>query len=190
MSKELILIVLFIATVIVLELTHRRNLLKHLFVAVFFGCIWMIISHSEYNYNTSVATIFGINMFSLFGWILGLFASYLIYRGLRNLLGVNKWWKQFILYAVVYVPMLLVVETIGYHTFGIVNMATAVYPGLAVCNCLHAPAWMVASYISMGPIYFATCLIVGLESTSGGTSPLHSGLAAIRARIAGFIYRV
>lgn len=189
MSKEFILIVLFIATVVVLELARQRNLLKHLFVAVFFGCIWMIISHNEYNYNTTVAAIFGVNLFSLFGWILGLFASYLIYRGLRNILRVDKWWKQFMLYTVIYVPMLIVAETLGYHVFGIVNLATAVYPGLAVCDCLHAPAWMVASYISMGPIYFATCLLIGLESISG-TSPLHSGLAAIRARIAGFIYRV
>ena len=189
MSKELILIIAFVATVLVLELTHKRNLLKHMFVAIFFGCIWMLVSHSEYNYNTTVATIMGINLFSLFAWIMGLFASYLIYRLLRKVLRVNKWWKQFLLYTVIYIPMLIIAETVGYHTFGIVNMATATYSGLAVCNCLHAPLWMVASYISMGPIYFATCLLTGLESKTG-TSPLLSAISGLRSRIVNFIYKV
>ncbi|MDN5819743.1 MAG: hypothetical protein L0H38_03250 [bacterium] len=189
MSKEFILIILFVATVIVLEFVRKRNLLKHLLVAAFFGCIWMIISHAEYNYNSAVTTIFGVNLFSLFAWIMGLFAGYLLFRVLRRALKVNKWWKQFLLFTAMYIPVLLVAETLGYHFFGIVNIATVAYPGLAICDCLHAPAWMVASYILMGPAYFATCLLVGLES-GDGVPPIVSGFGGIRNRVTKFIYRV
>jgi hypothetical protein len=38
--------------------------------------------------------------------------------------------------------------------FNIQNVATASYPGLPICDCIHAAPWMQFAYFAMGPIYY------------------------------------
>ncbi len=49
---------------------------------------------------------------------------------------------------------LISVETIAYHLFGMQNLTAAAYPGIPICNCMHAQPWMQLSYFLLGPIYF------------------------------------
>jgi hypothetical protein len=43
------------------------------------------------------------------------------------------------------------------------SRATFGYPGLPLCDCIHAPRWVQVTYLSMGPIYFGLAEWLGLN---------------------------
>ena len=147
-----------------LFLTARKNAFYHLYVSSLIALIWMLIASNQYRYNREMLTIFGMNTFPLFAWASGLFAAYLIYSHWEHKFKFASPIKKLMLFAAFYLPIIISVETIAYHVFNIKNLSTAVYVGLPVCDCIHAPRWMQISYLALGPIYFGICELIGLEN--------------------------
>jgi hypothetical protein len=147
-----------------LFLTARKTAFYHLYVSSFIALIWMLIANNQYGYNRKMLTFFGLNSYPLFAWAAGLFAAYLIYSHWEHKLHYASFVKKMLLFVAIYWVILISVETIAYHIFNIKNLSTAVYAGLPLCDCIHAPKWMQLSYFALGPIYFAVCEFLGLEN--------------------------
>jgi hypothetical protein len=161
-KKDAVVIGAFVAILLYLFITDRKGAYAHLGVASFIALIWMLAAKSQYGYNAQTMSIFGLNAFALFAWATGLFVTYNIYAHWEHL--AKSPLRKFILYIVIFWSLLLSAETIAYHFFDIKNVATAVYPGLSFCDCIHAPRWMQASYLLLGPIYYLACSMLGLEN--------------------------
>ncbi len=146
-----------------LHSTHRIVLMYHLLVSFFVSLVWMIISRNYYSYNTEFTVIFGINLFPLFSWTVGIFFLYLVYSHYEHLLHEHTFFRRMNLFAVVYWPLLIFVETIGFHVFNIRNNEFS-YAGLPLCNCLHAVWWMQIAYFVIGLVFFWICYALKLEN--------------------------
>ena len=113
--------------------------------------VWLFISKSQYGYNQNFTSLANINLFPLFAWATGLFLVYHLYPLKKN---SKNFIEKFLLFIIFYGIILIIAETIGYYVFNIHNIATAMYNGLPICNCLHAPLWMQISYFALGPIFY------------------------------------
>lgn len=102
-----------------------------------------------YNYNKKFPQIFGLSIFPLFGWSIGLFVLALIYDMLMKFFPKTM---TIIIVIPLYWILLIVAEYVGYHVFSVHNESAAKYPPLPFINCLHAPTWMKIVYFSLGPI--------------------------------------
>lgn len=154
MTKELILLGLYLAILVFLLLARKIQLVLPAIVAFGVAFIWTFVVGDVYGYNTQTVTFFGVNAYALLGWSVGLLVGYILYLGFQRAIRVQKGWQKFTLFNLIYIPLLLVVETTAYHVFNVVNVATSQYAGLPLCDCLHAPLWMQTSYILMGSVYF------------------------------------
>lgn len=163
-KPDYVVIAAYLLIIPYLFLTQRKILFKHLFISSVVALIWMLIAKNQYGYNQDFIAIFGINLFPLFAWAIGLFIVYIIYSHYEHILKECGFVKKLILFVIIYVPLLIAVETIAYHLFNIKNLAAAAYPGLPICDCIHAPLWMQASYIALGPIFFSLCYMLKLEN--------------------------
>ena len=145
-----------------LFITQRKKLIYHLLVASVMAFLWVYFARDIYGYNTDFITIMGIDLYPLFAWAVGLFATYAIYRQHRYF--SEKWGfgKHLFLFSIFFWAFLLFVETVAYHVFN-VRITTAIYEGLPICDCLHAPTWMKAVYFSMGPLFFTISYFLGIE---------------------------
>lgn len=137
-------------------LLYQKNwmLLKRLIAASVVSFIWMLFGMSQYGYNQNFLVIGGFNMFPLFAWALGLFGVYLLFSYIRNRFKITKPFYGFGVFLLIYWPLLIFGETVGYHLFNIQNVATGQYPGLPICDCMHAPWWMQLTYFMLGPLLF------------------------------------
>ncbi|RME53990.1 hypothetical protein D6783_00220 [Candidatus Woesearchaeota archaeon] len=144
--------------------TKRTTLLSHLALAFFLAVLWMIAAKDTYQYNKPFLTVFGINTFPLFAWTIGLLALYLIYSHIEHRFHKEPLVAKLLIFLAIYWPLLIIGETIAYHVFNVRNLATAMYPGLPFCNCLHAPPWMQAGYFLLGLIFLALCYVFDLEN--------------------------
>lgn len=163
-SSDYVLIAAYLLLIPYLFLTKRQVLFYHLIVASLIALVWMIITKEQYAYNGDFLNIFGINSYSLFVWAIGLFLIYVIYSHYEYLLKEKSFTKKFLLFIAFYIPILISAETVAYHLLNIRNIATASFPGLPICDCLHAPRWMQVSYFAMGPIFFSICYVLKLEN--------------------------
>ena len=160
----LLLIAVYVLLFPYLILTKRTIAIQHLLLSSVVAIIWMGIANNQYNYQEKMFVFFGINSYPLFGWAVGLFVAYIIYSHWEIKLKNPSQMKRLLFFSALYIPTLILVETLFYHGFGIQNAATAIHVGLPICQCIHAPIWMQAAYILMGPIYFALCLLLRLEN--------------------------
>lgn len=163
-SPDYVVIAAFFLVIPYLILTQRRTLFYHLMVAFFVALIWMIIAKDKYSYNQNFLVVAGINLFPLFAWAVGLFLAYVIYSHYEHIFNEQRFVQKLLLFTLFYVILFILVETIAYHLFNIQNLATASYPGLPICDCMHAPRWMQAAYLVIGPIFFTICAILKLEN--------------------------
>lgn len=147
-----------------LILTQRKSLFYHLLAASLVAVAWMLIAKKQYGYNHEFLTLLGINLYPLFAWAVGLFLIYVLYSHYEHMINEKGYAKQLLLFAAIYIPMLIAVETLAYHAFDIHNVATEAFPGLPICDCIHAPRWMQLAYFAMGPIFFSLCYILKLEN--------------------------
>lgn len=145
-----------------LYLTQRKEALNHLAVSSLIALAWVIFANSHYNYNFETLKIFGLNSYPLFSFAVGLFAGYILYSHWEH--KVKRWCSKLLLFSLIYWPLLILVETVAYYSFGIHNVATGIYAGLPICNCMHAPIWMQISYFLIGPIYFIICELLEFEN--------------------------
>ncbi len=142
-------------------LTGRRQLLPHLLLAAACSLVWMLIGGGIYGYRDLYFSIGPISIYPLAAWAVGFFLAYAFathYRPRRP-----NFAKRFVVYALCYWFILILYETVAYHVFGIRNPATFGYPGLPLCDCIHAPHWVQITYLSMGPVYFILCELLGLN---------------------------
>lgn len=163
-NADYIVIAVYFLTIPYLIITRRKNSLYHLLIATLVAFVWMIIARNFYGYNQNFISILGINTFPFFAWSIGLFSVYLIYSHYEHILKQKGYARQILLFLIFFIPLLLFIETMGYHVFNIHNLATQQYPGIPICNCIHAPSWMQISYFLLGPIFFIICLILRLEN--------------------------
>ncbi len=147
-----------------LFLTKRRNLLFHLLLASFIAVVWLLIARHEYGYNWVFPVIAGINLYPLFAWAIGLFGVYLLFSHYSH--NASTYLSKLFLFIITYWPLLIAAEWLAFYVWGIHNVATDMYPGLPICNCMHAPHWMQFAYFIIGPIYFSICYLFGLEARS------------------------
>jgi len=153
----------FFIIIIYLMISNRRMLFYHLIISFIIVLIWMLLAKDQYSYSYDFLTVFGLNTFPLFAWTVGLFWIYVLYLLCEYHLRKKGFAKKIILFILVYWPILIAVETIAYHFFSVKNFPTALYSGLPICNCLHAPWWMKTAYFSMGLIFFTACYLLKLE---------------------------
>lgn len=155
MPKELVLLALLLGISGVITLKYRKILGRPLVIALLIGIVWSVLAKNEYGYSTNNVTVLGINLYPVLGWTVGLSVGYILFLSAQKVLSPKSWWAELLIFNAIYLPLLIVVETVAYHTFGVVNSATAEFAGLPICNCMHAPLWMQASYLLLGSIYFA-----------------------------------
>lgn len=130
-------------------------------VALIIAGIWVIIGRNQYSYNYTFFEFKGFDWLSFLVWGLGLFVIYNFYLYVINKINTQGIVRQFLVFLVIYWPALIITEIIGYHIFGLHNLATAAYPALPICQCMHAPFWMKIVYFSLGPIYFFINYLLG-----------------------------
>ena len=162
MTPDIASVVLFFSLIIYLFLTKRMSLFYHLILSFVLSFLWMFIAKDWYNYHTQGIYIFGIRIFTLLSWTLGLFIVYLIYSHLKYLVVKKSVFFNIGLFTIIYWPLLLIAETVGYHVFNIKNFE-GVYSGLPICDCMHAVWWMKLAYFSLGIIYIISCYVLSLE---------------------------
>lgn len=158
------IIIVYMIIVPYLILTKRKVMIRQFLIATLIALVWMLIAWKEYGYNQSFLTLNGFNLFPLFAWACGLFASYLIYSHYEHLFHKKGLLFKLLMYVTMYWPILIAIETIAYHIFNIRNLATAQYAGLPILDCMHAPLWMRMAYFTMGPIFFLACYLLKLEN--------------------------
>jgi hypothetical protein len=140
-----------------LTITKRKKEITYLIVASVISLIWVLFANKQYGYNKEVFFVFGLNTAPLFAWAVGLFAIYFLYSAIEKKLYLKNIFTQTGVFITLYWTLLITIETIGYHVFDIKNLTAAMYSGLPLCNCIHAPLWMQIAYFLIGPMYF--CVI-------------------------------
>ncbi len=138
-----------------LYLTKRKEYLYEFGVASAFALIWISVARDFYQYKNALVTVVGLPIFPLFAWACGLFASFLLCEHAVRLLKVKMFIAKLGIFYLIYIIPLVLIESVGYHYFGI--QLTTNYPGLPLCNCIHAPLWFQMVYLLMGPVYFTVC---------------------------------
>lgn len=161
---DYIVIAGFFLAILYMILSKRKVFLYHLLISFAVAFAWILIAKNKYSYNHDFLVIFGINAFPLFAFSIGLFATYIMYSYFEYLLHEKGFLKKFMLYIIIFIPLLIFAETIGYYAFDIHNLGTSNFSGLPICNCIHAPHWMQASYFALGPIFFIICYFLKLEN--------------------------
>ena len=121
----------------------------YLILSVTLSLVWMILGRKMYGYNKKFPKIFGLCVYPLFGWIIGLFVLALVYDFFTTILSKT-------LIIIVLIPLfcvlLILAEYIGYHAFSVHNVVTANYPPLPFIDAMHGPVWMRTVYFAMGII--------------------------------------
>lgn len=146
----------YVALVGFILLGRRSKLYIPALSAALIALVWTAAAGDIYMYNTENLVPFGVNLFPLFAWSAGLLSGYFLYLAALKLVKVKKSWQKLVLFNILYVPILITLETVAYHAFGVVNEATSSYAGLAFCDCMHAPGWMQVVYFLMGTFYMLT----------------------------------
>jgi len=160
---DYVVIVVYFSVVPYLIITHRIILFYHLAISSAVALFWVVLAQDFYNYNYDFSTIAGLNSFSLFSWAIGLFATYTLYRQHRYFPKEWIFMKHLFIFTIFYWTLLILTETAAYHLFNI-QIITAIYSGLPICDCLHAPLWIKATYFIIGPVFFTACYLFGLEN--------------------------
>lgn len=153
MDRDLLLGGILLLVISYMMIFKRNDLVRPLLVATGLALAWTFIAREQYGYNAPVTVLFSLNLYALFAWILSMLFSYQLYKLLHRRFPVKQLWQKLLLYNSFYLPLLILLETVAYYNFGVVNLATSQYSGLPICDCIHAPQWMQLAYILMGSIY-------------------------------------
>jgi len=155
------IISLYILTIVYLITVNDKILLRNIVIGSIIAFTWAFLGRAEYGYNNPGFIIFfGVNLFPFFGFSVGSFSAYITYYKFNEYLKIKGTFLKFILFTVVSWSLLVIFETLGYHLFNVHNDATAMYPGLPICDCMHAPTWMKIIYFSLPLLYYIVCEIV------------------------------
>lgn len=126
--------------------------MKKFLIAFCLSLFWVFFATDYYLYENVQFIFLGLNLYPLVAWTIGLFLS--VYMFEKFFKKDRSFIKNFVFYFLFYLFCLIFLETLFYHVFGIVNLSALNYPGLPICNCLHAVWWMKIMYFLIGPAYF------------------------------------
>lgn len=121
---------------------------------------WSYLARHMYSYNMNFPEIFGISSFPLVCWTLALTAGCLLVNHIVKRLRITRFTLRLLGAIGFYFVAVVIAETVGYHVFGVRDTSTAQYPGLPLCNCLHAPSWMQFAYFALGPLHWVVTQIL------------------------------
>lgn len=138
-----------------LFLTKRKKLVYALLISSLLSFFWVSVVGSNYSYNKDFIIFEGINLFIFFVWAVSLFSIVLVNSHIPFF--KSKFRYRVLKFSVLYWILLITIETLFYHVYEIRDVATGMYPGLPLCNCMHMPIWMMIGYFLMGPLYFFLC---------------------------------
>ncbi len=126
--------------------------------------LWIYIAtavwNAYYGYDDLKFYIFGIAVFPIVTWPLGLMAGYLIvvpFIKIEN--RFKKWMMIFLIYAV----GLILLESVGHNIIGLHLHYGKQFRGWPVLNCFHSPPWMQIGYFLNGFVFYG--LTSFLENT-------------------------
>jgi hypothetical protein len=159
--SDISLVLVFIIIIPYLAFTKRAKLILNYLIAFLVTTIFIFLIRDNYSYNRDFYTVFGMNLFPLFAWTLGIFALYVIYHYIRK--EKDSLSKRLGIFIVIYWPSLIILETAAYHLLDIHNLAASQYPGLPICNCIHAPLIVQILYFTIGLIYFFILQLLKLD---------------------------
>ena len=167
LRPDYLIFIIYLLAIPYLILSQRTSLLYPFAVATLISFVWIFFARNQYAYNYNFIVLWKINLFPFFAWAMGLFSSYLLYLHYEHIL-IRKIGRGFIkmlaFFSALYLPLLILVEDIGYNFLDIHNLAAANYSGLPFCNCLHGPAWMKLAYFLIGPLFFTICYFLRIEN--------------------------
>jgi len=158
LSAGLLLLVSYDAAIIysavcafTVGLLFRPHRLRGWLPALLITLIWVSFSGKMYaGYNTFHLKVFGIVLFPLLAWPIGLMIGY--YYILPRIM-VKPWPLRALVLSAVYCVGLIVFEIIGYHVLGIHLDAGRAYPGWPYLEIFHCPTWMQAAYFLNGIVF-------------------------------------
>ncbi len=126
----------------------RPNRLRGWIPAFAVTLIWIVASGNMYGgYNTFRLYVFGIALFPILAWPIGLMIGY--YYALPRVI-VSPWPLRWLVLSVIYSFGLILFEIIGYNVLGIHLDAGKAYPGWPVLKIFHCPWWMQLAYFMNG----------------------------------------
>ena len=116
--------------------------------AVLLSGLWVYLTRHQYAYSHSPLTLGDSRLFPFVAWSVSLIVLFSLYRSIER-----HAHRPFLMTVLAYWVFLIFFETVAYNFLNIRNIGTATYPGLPLCECLHAPVWMQTGYFIMGPLY-------------------------------------
>lgn len=152
---DIILISAWIFAFVYLVLQRRYRSLLHQVMATVLAITWVSFAKNYYGYQADYQKFFGLNSLPLLAWTLTL----LCLGELCDKFNLGSKAYNFLVFVPAFWFFLILFETAAYHWLGLRNAFTKSYPGLPVCDCIHAPRWMQAAYFSMGPFYYFMILM-------------------------------
>ncbi len=132
----------------------KRDSIKYLGLSTLISIIWVYIAKDYYTYTPDMATLFGLDIYPLLTWSLGLLAL----RELYDYIKPKNTLKSIVIITIAYIIILIILETLAYHIVGFKNPGP--YPGLPICDCIHAPVFMQIYYLAIGPAYYMLTLLL------------------------------
>jgi len=120
---ELVYLFVFITGITLFYLKGKKEQLKNLIIAFLIALIWSFIGKSYYGYNYDYVMVYGVSLFPLFAWTLGLYLLYVIYKYHLKWFKIKKNYQKIILYIFIYWFFLITMETVAFHIIGIRDIA-------------------------------------------------------------------
>jgi len=114
-----------------------------IWVAVIMSLLWVTFS-GIYIYKDQNLIFYGINIFPLTMWILGLLALRVIYDSMKSP-------DRFLLAMAIYWFLLISIEYVGYNITSI--QLASNYEGIFGLKALHVPTYAKIYYLMAGPGY-------------------------------------
>lgn len=151
-----ILIFSFYVIIYFYTIRFKRDSIKYLGLSTLIAIIWVYIAKDYYIYTPDMATLFGLDVYPLLTWSLGLLAL----RELYDYIKPKNTTKAIIIITISYIAALIILETVSYHIIGFRNSSLETYPGLPICDCIHVPLFMQIYYLTIGPIYYILTLLL------------------------------
>jgi len=132
-------------------IVFRPHRLRGWIPAFIITLIWIAASGNMYaGYNTFHLYVFGIALFPILAWPVGLMLGY--YYALPRIM-LYPWQLRWIVLSVIYSVGLILFEIIGYHVLGIHLDAGKAYPGWPYLRIFHCPVWMQVAYFLNGIVF-------------------------------------
>lgn len=152
-----ILIFSFYVIIYFYILRFKLKSIKYLGLSTLIAIIWVAIVKDYYIYTSDMVTLFGLDVYPMLAWALGLLGLRELYEYIRP---KNTTKSIIIIITIAYIALLITLETISYHILGFKNSNLDTYPGLPICDCIHVPLFMQIYYILIGPVYYLLTLIL------------------------------